>query len=382
MPSTATSTASSDSKTTALNRYPWYSPRFWHGMRVRAYFGMLFRNRLRIHPARWHMALAIAPVTFVNSFFYRVQNLFYGRRIRNTEIEHPPIFIVGHWRSGTTHLHELLVRDERFTFPTTYECFAPNHFLISDWCAAWTAGLFMPRVRPMDNMQAGLERPQEDEFALCGMGAPTPYLRMAFPNRPEPFGELYNTDEAGAADLERFKTALLRFVKTITVRRKQTVVLKSPPHTGRIGELAKLFPGARFIHIVRDPYATIPSTQRLWHALDTAQGFQIPRHATLDDLIFSTFNRMYAGFEHQREEIPDDRLCEVRYEDLVENPLGQMERIYRELDLGDFESARPGLESYLSSQKGYQPNRHKLSPDLKSAIDQNCGSYQRKYGYD
>jgi hypothetical protein len=350
-------------------------------MRVRAYFGLLFRNRFKIHPARWHIALAIVPVTFINSISYRLQNLLFGRKIKKVEIEHPPIFIVGHWRSGTTHLHELLVRDERFTFPTTYECFAPHHFLASDWWAPWVLGMFIPRVRPMDNMQAGLERPQEDEFALCAMGAPTPYLRMAFPNRPEPYGALYNADEADAGVLDRFGEALLRFVKTITVRRNQAVVLKSPPHTGRIGALSKLFPGARFIHIVRDPYAVIPSTQRLWHALDTAQGFQIPRHEALDELIFSTFKRMYTGFERQRDEIPHGHFCEVRYEDLIEDPIGQMERIYGELNLGEFTAARAELEAYLLTQKDYKPNRHELPPDLKSAIDQHCGSYQRKYGY-
>ena len=31
-------------------------------------------------------------------------------------------------------------------------------------------------------MPTGWDRPQEDEFALCSMGAPSPYFKMAFPN--------------------------------------------------------------------------------------------------------------------------------------------------------------------------------------------------------
>ena len=38
----------------------------------------------------------------------------------------------------------------------------------------------------MDNMKAGWDRPQEDEFGLCMMGQPSPYLTIAFPN---PVGE-------------------------------------------------------------------------------------------------------------------------------------------------------------------------------------------------
>ena len=47
--------------------------------------------------------------------------------------------IIGHWRSGTTMLHELLILDPRHTFPNTYQCFEPLHFLWTEW--------FVPRTR-------------------------------------------------------------------------------------------------------------------------------------------------------------------------------------------------------------------------------------------
>ena len=78
-------------------------------------------------------------------------------------------------------------------------------------------------------------------------------------------------------------------------------MMKSPPHTGRIEELARLFPGAKFIHIVRDPYTIFPSTRRLWVSLDWAQGLQHPHHHDLDEYVFSAFERMYRGFNRQRD---------------------------------------------------------------------------------
>src|ERR1035437_1279561 len=36
------------------------------------------------------------------------------------------IFIIGHWRSGTTFLHEMLCKDSSFNFPTTYACMNPQ----------------------------------------------------------------------------------------------------------------------------------------------------------------------------------------------------------------------------------------------------------------
>ena len=82
---------------------------------------------------------------------------------------------LGHWRTGTTYLHELLIRDPRHSYPTTYQCLAPGHFLISEAWLPKVFFFFVPSRRPMDNMPAGWDRPQEDEFGLCLLGAPSPW---------------------------------------------------------------------------------------------------------------------------------------------------------------------------------------------------------------
>ncbi len=43
-------------------------------------------------------------------------------------------------------------------------------------------------------MATGVDRPQEDEFALVAMGVPTPYCRMAFPNDPPVYDEFLDMD--------------------------------------------------------------------------------------------------------------------------------------------------------------------------------------------
>src|SRR5690606_16137142 len=106
------------------------TPRFWHGMLISTWLKLLVRNRFRISPTRVPMALAITFFCCGNSLTRMLQELIYGRRAEATEIKEAPVFIIGHWRSGTTMLHELLVLDERHNFPTTYQCFAPNHFLL------------------------------------------------------------------------------------------------------------------------------------------------------------------------------------------------------------------------------------------------------------
>jgi len=174
------------------NPYPWYSPRFWHGMRPLVWWKLCAEHGFRIHPIRWPMAFLIGLITPFNSAMGTVQRLRCGRAIDETQLEHPPVFIIGHWRSGTTYLHELMCLDERFTSPTTYQCFAPHHCLLTEWWMNTLGSWLVPKQRPMDNMAAGWDRPQEDEFALLTLGAPTPYLRMAFPNDEPPCMEFLN----------------------------------------------------------------------------------------------------------------------------------------------------------------------------------------------
>lgn len=365
-----------------LAAYPLWAPRFWHGMRLTDYVRLLARNRFHIDLFRIPMAVLLLPFGVLNSVMCRYTKLRHGRKIRATPVDQPPLFIVGHWRSGTTYLHELLVRDERFAYPTTYECFAPHHFLSSSVWGPFLMRGVIPEKRPMDNMPAGFDLPQEDEFALVAMGAPSPYLRMAFPNHPPPYMEFLDMQDAAPADVERFGQALVWFVKSLTMLKGKRLIMKSPPHTGRLELLSQLFPGAKFLHISRHPYSVIPSTQRLWKALDAAQCFHYPRHERLDEYIFDCFQRMYRGYEDQRRRLPAGNLCEVRYEDLIADPIGELERAYRELSLGDFEPVRQSIQQQAESKRDYQKNRHQLDPQLAQRIDEQCRDYMQRYGYE
>jgi hypothetical protein len=363
------------------NAYPFWSPRFWHGMRTGDWWRLMAAHGFRIHPIRWPMAFLISLIVPLNSLLGMLQRWQYGKLIERTRIEEPPVFIIGHWRSGTTLLHELLHLDSRFSSPTTYQCFAPHHFFYTEGLMKRFGSWLMPKQRPMDNMAAGWERPQEDEFALLTLGAPTPYVRVAFPNDPPPYNEFLDMQDAAPADVQRFERALMHFVQVLTLYTKKRLLLKSPPHTGRVELLARMFPGARFIHISRDPYSLFPSTVRLWQSLDEVQGLQMPRHQHLHEYVFDCLTRMYRGFEQQRAKLDPASICDVRYEDLVQNPAEEVARIYRELDLGDFRNVEDKLTTYLGEQKDYKTNQHQLDDDLKAEIRTRWAGYFERYGY-
>src|SRR5262249_28130411 len=143
------------------------------------------------------------------------------------------------------------------------------------------------------------DRPQEDEFALCILGVPSPYLRIAFPNRPL-------DDDDDALDLcmlsprlrKRWINAFLRLMRELTFHNGGNgLILKSPPHTCRLPPLLEMLPDARFVHIVRDPYVVYPSTLNLWRSLYRQQGLQRPTFSTLPEYVLQPFVRMYDRLE-------------------------------------------------------------------------------------
>ena len=238
---------------------PWI-PRAWTGMCFSAWVRLVAGNVLRIHPKRLGMALLILLYGTLNSALGALQRVFLGRRVARTEIREHPIVIVGHWRSGTTLLHELLALDPRHTAPSTYACFAPNHFLLTRRIIPPALSWLMPSRRPVDNMPFGWHHPQEDEFALCNMGIPSPYLTIVFPNQTPRHSEYLTLDGIPPEDLERWKRALRWFLQCVTLECGKRIVLKNPPQTSRIKILLEMFPDARFVHILRDPYVVFAST--------------------------------------------------------------------------------------------------------------------------
>lgn len=309
-----------------------------------------------------------------------LQNLRDGEKIRETELTQEPLFIIGHWRTGTTWLHELLMLDARHHCPTSADCLHPTRSMSVGKLKRYFNWL-MPEKRPMDNVKLGWDTPQEDEFALLLLGAPSPYQKIAFPNHHYPLEELLDLDRLPIPEQKTWERVFVRFIQTMTYFDSRRLVLKSPPHTCRIPKLLKLFPKAKFLHIVRNPISVIPSTIKLWTTLYRTQGLQTPNLNNLQDEVLRTHTHVYQRLEQTFGMIPSSQFHELRYEDLVDRPIDQLEQAYRTLGLGSFEQYRPILESHLQRQGQFEKNRFNLSEDLVSLIRRECGQMMRKYGY-
>lgn len=341
---------------------------------------VLARNEFRVDsPCLGRLAYLIL-MGAVNHVYGACEKLLHARRIRATRIEQPPIFVVGHWRSGTTHLHNLLSLDDNLTSPSAYQAFFPGHFVFTQPATA-IFDAFAPRTRPMDNVVFGSDVPHEDEFAVAALSGVSPYLRVLFPVTSDPGYSDLDPEALPAGALERWKASLVVFLKKLTLLEGKRIVLKSPPHTARVRTLLEMFPGAQFVHIVRNPYEVYLSTHGLWRDLLSNAYLQLPSPEVVDELIIKWYTELFDLFERDRGHVPQGSLHELKYEDLESEPIESLRALYTDLGLTDFEVFRGKVERYLERIKGYRKNVHELDDVTKERIALRWRRTFEKYGY-
>ena len=359
----------------------WTEAAPWMGCSLGALVRILAAGSFRVPPAYWPECLMDLCFAAGNSCAGAVQRLLLSRAVARTKLTADPVFILGHWRTGTTLLHELLALDPRLRAPTTYECLVPHHFLLTGrWLPRWIR-FTLPQSRPPDKMLVTWQSPQEDEFALCNLGIPSPYATIAFPNEPPQNEAYFEIDALPPREQQRWQKALLTFCQQLTYARPGRLVLKSPTHTFRLPTLTRMFLAARFIHIVRNPFAVFSSTVRLWRSMYATYGYQRPVDHGLEEYVLTTFARMHERLESTRGLVAPGQLVDVRYEDLVREPVDTIRRLYETLELGDFEPARPAIERYFADRAGYEPNRHAVKQRWRDEICCRWQSYFERYGY-
>lgn len=319
-------------------------------------------RRHRVSPAYWHRAAFVTAAAAMNSLAARRERRFEDA-VRSVPTPRAPVFVLGHWRSGTTLLHNLLARDRRFAFANTYQVVNPLTFLTTEENNSRRFARMVPTKRPMDGVAMGFGEPQEDEFAPCLMTLFSLYLGISFPRSLEHYERYLTFEHATDAEREAWKQALLWFCKKLTYKYgDRPLVLKSPPHTARVRMLLEVFPDARFVHIHRHPHDVFRSNRHFW---DTAVWFtylQRPDRATVDEGIIRRYRLLHDAFHSQRPLIPAGRFHELSFDELENDPLGSLERLYDALDLPDFDAFRDKAGRYLATLGGYRKNHFEPLP--------------------
>ncbi|MCH7226694.1 sulfotransferase family protein [Haloferula sp. A504] len=343
-------------------------------------------------PVWWELQWRYAPLsvrawpTFVAtsaaSFASRSGHEKEMERLREAVRPDPPIFIVGHWRSGTTLLHNLLHRSGRFATLRTADAINPLGDNPPD---GMVAGGMKSSDRGFDRMVVGPEEPQEEEMALAALCLTSVFHLVYFPrNAAEIFRRAVLFEGMEPGELEAFAKAYkLVAAKTRLVDgTDRTILFKNPASTARLDFLSEVFPGARFIHIVRHPKAVYHSTAALIDGLTERFALQSPKNLERDHRRIEHYRSMMKAHLEQRARLAPCRYTEIRYEELVADPVTGVEKVLGGIGESLEAGERTQLFEYVESLADYKPNRHPDDPETDRMLKRELGFAYETWGYD
>ena len=187
-----------------------------------------------------------------------IQDRRYDKRLKNQAINMEPVFILGHWRSGTTFVHNVLAHDKHFGYTTTYQTVFPHMMMWGQPMFKKTMAWLMPDKRPTDNMELNVDLPQEEEFALSNMMPCSYYDFWFLPQNMLEYCDRFLTMKTATPEEHRmFRETFLKLIKISLWNTQGSQFLsKNPPHTGKVKESLygiRIYP--EFFHEYHHPFA-------------------------------------------------------------------------------------------------------------------------------
>ena len=323
-------------------------------------FGSSLRNLLRLlwlngpislkHTPKLSAALASATLRLPFSI---LESLLYSNKLFRMEMK-PPIFIVGHWRSGTTHICNLLSQSGKFGYVSPVATGIPHDLLL---LGKWFKPLLersIPPDRIIDRVAVNPSSPQEDEFGMANI-IPISFLHALY--FPKHFVRNFNKgvffDGCSKKEITQWSNASSNYLRKIYLdQHKRPLLIRNPAYTVRIPLLRQIWPGAKFIHIYRNPREVFPSMKNYFEKLLPALALQDFQHVDIEGVILNTYTKMMGTIINDLAGIPNKDFVEIKYERLEEKPIIVLEKIYNHLGLSGFGDDKPKFEQYLDGIRG------------------------------
>lgn len=354
---------------------------FMLGITFNDWIKLLAENNFAVKPKYWNNVLKLTVISLLNSRFRKKELELYKDEIIKSEIK-DPIFILGHWRSGTTLLHKLFSLDDQFAYPNLFQVSKPHSFLSREKVFIEAVKNEKAEKRPMDNMLVTHNDPGEDESAISMMSQKSPLVSWGFTKAYNKYSGFHTFCESKKTDYEKWEESFLFFLKKLTFRYNKPLVLKSPIHTGRIKILLNLFPNAKFIHVHRNPYIVFQSTMRLYKKMFPTTALQDFKENELEDQVIKNYKMMYDAYFNEKTLIPKENFYDLGFEEFEGNISNEFSKIYTELNISNYKNVESNVLEYLKSISNYKKNNHPdLDESLKSRIFNEWNKSFSEWGY-
>ncbi|MEO0411555.1 MAG: sulfotransferase [Pseudomonadota bacterium] len=330
-------------------------------------------RRLRYYTA-WGAAIGRLPFTLAERLYTKAAT---------PKDMAPPIFILGHWRSGTTHLYNILAHSDQFGTVSPFATALPWDILTIGKLFRPLLERSLPEHRYIDNVAVKPDSPQEDEIALANMTPDSYYHALYFPKAFDHFfdrGVFFKNMSKG--DIKAWDRTVRRFYEKLTLDQGgRRLVIKNPVYTARPQHLAKLFPNARFIHIHRDPYKVFVSMRNFYDKLFAEFAFQDYSHIDIDAVILDTYDEMMERYINETAIFAPNQLVEISYEALQATPLECLKTIYSQLELDGFDQDQDRFSAYLQTIENYKKNAFRPPNAMAGTIASRWRRYFDHWGY-
>ena len=286
------------------------------------------------------------------------------------------IVIAGLQRTGTTTLHRLIGADPQSRELLAWEALDPlptprgvriTRARMAEQAIAYMAPEFFA-VHPIEH-----DAPEEDILLLdlCFMSQ-SPEAVMHVPSYSK---WLERQDHTKAYAYLRTLLKILHWQ-----RPGRFWVLKTPNHAEYLDVILKVFPEATIVQTHRDPQIAVPSfCSMVAHGRgmlsDRVDTREIASHWT------RKMRRMMKRSMEARKRADARRFVDVSYGDLLRDPLGELQRIYRKAGIVFGEVAERAARDALGTQVQHRYGRHVYRLDdfglTRESVEQ-CFSFYRR----
>ena len=303
------------------------------------------------------------------------EKLLYAKKIRDTEISLAPIFILGHWRSGTTALHNSLTKDPTMGYMSLLQAALPWNFLSRIKRLDSGFNRCFPQTRPQDNVKLSVDLPAEEGIAMANMCPISFYHCLYFPQKMKDiFKRSLLLEDSDGKAREVWKEHYGYLLKKLSIANNgKRLVFKDPANTAHIKVLLELFPDAKFINIYRNPYEVFASTKNMYERVLRELALQDYSNVAIEENILSFYKDVMKSYFTERPYIPAGNLVEIRFEEFERDPLECLHRIYCELELSGWEAARKQFEENLHSHSQYKRNVFVYTKSLVEKVKAHWG---------
>ncbi len=321
-------------------------------------------------------------VSWVALPFNALEQLVYGGRIARQRLSASPLVILGHDRSGTTHLLNLMSLDPQFAYTRPSQMVLPGCCILFDRAVDALLGSIDYR-RPFDDMEVGPGSPQDDEVPLVKLTPHCEYHKYSFPRSYRRWLGTYVFEFSPRSPAySAWKRAYLGTLKKAAfLMGRERSLLKSPAWMANLEPLLDLFPDARFVHIRRNPHKVIPSQINLHRTMARKYGLETIPDDELADFAIEQYRGYMQAFVRDRGRIPAQNLIEIHYEEFVADRIPGLRAIYEILGLGDFAAMEARFTDYIRGIERYEGHRFPEDPRLSERIDTELAFAFEALGY-